>query len=82
MEFVARGMAVLAPRTGPAASACVSARPPISALPISSPISALPARSASSCSALSRLDAVPYAAFSCEEYVDLLILVTSYVPEK
>ena len=81
------GTAVVAPKAGSAALACARARPPVYALPASSPISSIPVRTASSCSALSHLDAVPSsvprdAAVSCEECAYLFILVTSFVPEK
>ena len=81
MEFAACGTAVVAQTAGPAASAYVQAKPPISALPVSLPISAHLVKSASSSSALSRLDAMPSAEFSCEECVDFLLLVTSFVPK-
>ena len=70
MVFEACSTAVVAPRADPASSARVLAGPPIYALPV---------RSASSGSALSRLDAMPYAAFLYEECVDLFIMVTSFV---
>ena len=77
-EFDTCDTALVALRTGPAASACTRASPPISALPV---------RSASICTALPRPDAVPFvlpkdAKFSREVCVVLFIMVTSLVPEK
>ena len=77
-EFDTCITAVVAPRAGPVASSCTRASPPISVLPV---------RSASICTALPRPDAMSSVVprdvtFSCEVYVVLLILVTSFVPEK
>ena len=76
MELGACGTAPVAPRAGSAVSSCARARPPVSALPVSSPLSSISVGTATSCSALSRLDAVPSsvprdAAVSCGECVDL-----------